>query len=225
MKLVYNGKTKDVFELENGNYCLKFKDDVTGTDGVFDPGANKVGLSIDGMGQGGLRLTQYFFNLLKEKGIKTHYVNADIENRTMEVLPVKPYGKGIEVICRFKAVGSFLRRYGLYVTEGQVLDSLIEITLKDDDRDDPLITKDALAMLGILTNEEYDSLKSQTKAICKILKDDLATYGLELIDIKLEFGNNNGQVLLVDEISGGNMRVYKEGKSVDPLDLVKILFG
>ncbi|MCL2050392.1 MAG: phosphoribosylaminoimidazolesuccinocarboxamide synthase [Lachnospiraceae bacterium] len=225
MNLVYKGKTKDVYELENGNYCLKFKDDVTGTDGVFDPGANKVGLTIDGMGQAGIRLTKYFFNLLKENGVETHYVNADIENNTMEVLPMTPFGKGIEVICRYKAVGSFLRRYGLYATEGQVLDSLVEVTLKDDDRDDPLITKDALSMLGILTNEEYNSLKEQTKNICKILKDDMAKKGLELIDIKLEFGSNNGKVLLVDEISGGNMRVYKDGKSVDPLDLVKILLG
>ncbi|MCL2717775.1 MAG: phosphoribosylaminoimidazolesuccinocarboxamide synthase [Lachnospiraceae bacterium] len=225
MNLVYKGKTKDVYELANGNYCLKFKDDVTGADGVFDPGANKVGLTIDGMGQAGIRLTKYFFNLLKENGIKTHYIDADIENSTMEVLPMTPFGKGIEVICRYKAVGSFLRRYGLYATEGQVLDSLVEVTLKDDDRDDPLITKDALAMLGILTNEEYNSLKEQTKNICKILKDDMAKKGLELIDIKLEFGSNNGQVILVDEISGGNMRVYKDGKGVDPLDLVKILLG
>ena len=225
MNLIYKGKTKDVYALENGNYCLKFKDDVTGADGVFDPGANQVGLTIDGMGQAGLRLTQYFFDLLQKNGIKTHYVNADIENSTMEVLPMTPFGKGLEVICRFRAVGSFLRRYGLYATEGQELDSLVEVTLKDDERGDPLITKDALAMLGILTNEEYTSLKEQTKNICKILKDDMAKKDLELIDIKLEFGSHKGQVLLIDEISGGNMRVYKDGKIVAPLDLVKILLA
>jgi len=225
MNLVYKGKTKDVYVLENGNYCLKFKDDVTGADGVFDPGANTVGLTIEGMGQAGLKLTKYFFDLLKENGIKTHYIDADIENNTMEVLPMTPFGKGIEVICRYKAVGSFLRRYALYATEGQVLDALVEVTLKDDERNDPLITKDALAMLGILTNDEYDSLKEQTKNISNILKADLAKKGLELIDIKLEFGSNNGHVLLIDEISGGNMRVWKDGKSVEPLDLVKILVG
>ena len=101
----------------------------------------------------------------------------------------------------------------------------MEITLKDDDRGDPLITKDALAMLGILANEEYESLKLQTKNICKILKDELAKYGCELIDIKLEFGRNNGQVILIDEISGGCMRVYKDGKSVEPLTLAKIITG
>ncbi|WP_424245456.1 phosphoribosylaminoimidazole-succinocarboxamide synthase [Elusimicrobium posterum] len=225
MKKVYEGKTKNVFALDNGNYLLKFKDDVTGTDGVFDPGANTVGLSIEGMGKGGLRLTTHFFELLKEKGVKTHYIKSDIENSTMEVLPATPFGNGLEIICRFKAVGSFMRRYGQYAKEGQDLDAFVEVTLKDDARQDPPITKDALAALNILTNEEYEMLKTQTQTICKIVKEDLAKYGCELYDIKLEFGRNNGNVILIDEISGGNMRVYKEGKIVEPLDLVKIMLG
>ncbi|MEG2916069.1 MAG: phosphoribosylaminoimidazolesuccinocarboxamide synthase, partial [Oscillospiraceae bacterium] len=61
MKLVYDGKTKTVFSQEDGNYLLKFKDDVTGQDGKFDPGANTVGLSIDGMGKNCVRLTEFFF--------------------------------------------------------------------------------------------------------------------------------------------------------------------
>ena len=225
MELVYKGKTKDVYKLQNGNYLLKFKDDVTGTDGVFDPGANTVGLSIEGMGKGGLRLTTHFFELLQANGVKTHYVKSDIENGAMEVLPAAVFGKGIEVICRFKAVGSFMRRYGQYATEGQELDAFVEVTLKDDEREDPPITKDALAILGILTNEEYESLKAQTQTICKMVKEDLAKYGCELYDIKLEFGGNNGEVILIDEISGGNMRVYKDGSIVKPLDLVKIVLG
>lgn len=225
MKHVYEGKTKTVFQLENGNYLLKFKDDVTGTDGVFDPGANTVGLTIEGMGRGGLRLTTYFFELLQKKGIKTHYISSNIEESTMEVLPAASFGNGIEVICRFKAVGSFLRRYGQYAKENQDLDAFVEVTLKDDERDDPPITKDALAILGILTNEEYESLKAQTQNISKIVRDELAGHGCELYDIKLEFGRNNGQVILIDEISGGNMRVYKDGNIVAPLDIVKIIFA
>ena len=225
MKHIYEGKTKTVYELENGNYMLKFKDDATGTDGVFDPGANKVGMSIEGMGKGVLRLTAHFFELLQKRGIKTHYVDSDNENNTMEVLPATVFGKGLEVVCRFKAVGSFLRRYGGYVKEGQELDTFVEVTLKDDDRDDPPITKDALAMLGILTNDEYESLKSQTQKICAMLKAELKKFGCELYDIKLEFGRNNEQVILIDEIAGGNMRVYKNGKIVEPLELVKTVLG
>ncbi len=223
MKLVYNGKTKDVYALDNGNYLLKFKDDVTGKDGVFDPGANHVGATIEGMGNAGLKVTKYFFDMLAKNGVKTHYVNANIANNTMEVLPATVFGKGLEVVCRFKAVGSFLRRYGMYAEEGQDLDAFVEVTLKDDDREDPPITKDALAMLGILTGDEYESLVAQTKKICRLIKEDLKQYGCELYDIKLEFGRNNGEVILIDELSAGNMRVYKDGKSIQPLDLVKII--
>jgi len=225
MKHVYEGKTKTVFDLEDGTYLLKFKDDVTGENGKFDPGANTVGLSIEGMGQGGLRLTKHFFEKIREAGIPTHYISADLDEATMVVHPATAFGKGLEVICRYKAVGSFMKRYGLYATDGQSLDGFVEITLKDDDRGDPPISKDALEMLGIITAEEYETLKSLTQKISGIVKDILAEKGGELYDIKLEFGRVNGEVYLVDEISGGNMRVYKDGKVMDPLDIVPLILG
>lgn len=225
MEFVYKGKTKDVYKLDDGNYLLKFKDDVTGADGVFDPGANTVGLSIEGMGQGGLRMTEFFFQKLAEQNIPTHFVNADIDKAEMTVLPGQPFGKGLEIICRFRAVGSFMRRFGAYATEGQPLDAFVEVTLKDDDREDPPITKDALDMLNILSAEEYEILKSLTQQISRIIRDELAKKGLELYDIKLEFGRNGGNIILIDEISAGNMRVYKDGEIVKPLALVKLLLG
>ncbi|KPH76479.1 MULTISPECIES: phosphoribosylaminoimidazolesuccinocarboxamide synthase [Bacillaceae] len=226
MKHVYTGKTKDVFELEDGNYLLKFKDDVTGEDGVFDPGANSVGLSIEGAGKAGLKLTQFFFEKLKEKDIPNHYVDADIEKQEMKVAPATVFGNGLEVICRFRAVGSFLRRYGAYVEEGQALDAFVEVTIKDDERLDPPISNDALDMLGILTKEEYEVLKGLTKDISLVVKEELAKKGMELYDIKLEFGRNKAnEIILIDEISGGNMRVYKDGKYILPLDLEQLLLG
>ena len=67
MKKVYTGKTKDVYDLENGDYLLQFKDTVTGSDGVFDPGANTVGLTIDGMGQLNLAVSTMFLSSLPSK--------------------------------------------------------------------------------------------------------------------------------------------------------------
>lgn len=225
MKLVYTGKTKDVYLLESGNYLLQFKDDMTGVDGRFDPGANTVGLRIAGAGRAGLRLSKYFFELLREKGIPTHYVDADLEKATMIVKPAILFGNGIEVICRYRAVGSFLRRYGMYAQEGQPLDGYVEITLKDDARQDPPINKDALVMLGILTEDEYHTLKDLTRQIAGIVKDVLAAKGIELYDIKFEFGRigEEKQIALIDEISGGNMRAYKDGKFVEPLDLEQLI--
>ncbi len=227
MKMVYEGKTKDVFELEDGNYLLKFKDDVTGEDGVFDPGANRVGLSIEGAGRAGLRLSKMFFERLEEKDIPTHYVTADPEQATMTVKPAEPFGNGIEVICRFKAVGSFLRRYGMYAEEGQPLDGFVEFTLKDDDRGDPPITEECLATLGLLTEKECEHIKDLTREICGIIKEELNKRGIELYDIKLEFGRfkEGGQIALIDEISGGNMRAYKEGKRLEPLELEHALLS
>ena len=92
MNLVYQGKTKVVYKLENGYVMLKFKDDCTGKDGVFDPGENSVGLTIEGIGKANLQTSVYYFDLLKKAGIKTHFVDADIEHATMEFLPGKVFG-------------------------------------------------------------------------------------------------------------------------------------
>lgn len=227
MNLVYTGKTKDVYELQDGNYMLKFKDDVTGTDGVFDPGANTVGLSIEGAGKAGLKLTSFFYEKMNNMGIPTHFISSDIENNTMTILPAKMFGKGVEVICRYRAVGSFLRRYGMYAKEGQHLDAYVEVTLKDDDRNDPLITDEALEMLDIMTREEYRVLTDLTKKIGQFVKDELAKKDLELYDIKFEFGRvgKDNHIALIDEISGGNMRAYKDGKYVEPLELEQLMLG
>ena len=225
-KLVYTGKTKNVYALDNGNYELLFKDDCTGKDGVFDPGENSVGLTIEGVGDVNLRMSIYYFEKINAAGIPTHYVSADLSNTTMEVLPAKAFGKGLEVICRRKAVGSFFRRYSDYCTLGQDLPYYVETTFKNDALGDPLVTKDGLVDLGVMTAEQYDSLKAQTQAITKIVADDLAEKGLELYDIKFEFGYDpNGNVILIDEVASGNMRVYKNGEYIDPMTLNKLFFA
>lgn len=225
MKLIYTGKTKNVYAMEDGNYLLKFKDDVTGTNGVFDPGANTVGLTIEGAGKASLRLTKYFYEKLNALGIPTHYIDADIEAGTMTVKKASVFGKGLEFVCRYKAVGSFLRRYGKYAEEGQDLDAFVEVTLKDDERDDPPITEDALEMLGILSKDEYKVLKGLTQEIAGVIKDELAQKRLELYDIKFEFGrtDEDNHITLIDEISGGNMRAYKNGSAVAPLEIARLI--
>jgi phosphoribosylaminoimidazole-succinocarboxamide synthase len=223
MKLMYKGKTKDVYAYGDGNILLQFKDDVTGTDGKFDPGANTVALSIEGVSKSCVRLTEFFYKKIEEAGIPTHLISADVENAQMVVKSATMFGKGIEVICRLKAVGSFYKRFADYCENGQNLDFLVETTLKDDERGDPPITKDQLDMLGILTAEEYEILKDLTKRIARIINDELQKKGAELYDMKIEFGRVNGIITLIDEISGGSMRVYKDGKSVDPLQIPVIL--
>jgi phosphoribosylaminoimidazole-succinocarboxamide synthase len=226
MKLVYTGKTKNVYALENGNYLLKFKDDCTGKDGVFDPGMNEVGLTIEGVGDVNLRMSVYFFEKLNAAGIRTHYVSADLENTTMEVLPAKVFGHGLEVICRLRAVGSFYRRYGDYIEEGAALPSYVETTFKDDAKGDPLVTEDGLIALGVMSAEQYDAIRTMTREITGIVAGEMAARGLELYDIKFEFGYDRaGQVMLIDEIASGNMRVYKDGQYIEPMELSALFFA
>lgn len=224
MDLIYKGKTKDIYALQNGNILMKFKDDVTGKDGVFDPGENQVGLSIEGAGNAGLKMTEFFFNKLNEKNIPTHYVGSNVEENTMEVKKARVFGKGLEFICRYKAVGSFYRRYGKYIKEGAPLDGFFEVTIKDDAAGDPTISKDCIEALNIATNDQYDELKKLTREISSIIRDILKEKGLDLYDIKLEFGlDENDKVILIDEISGGNMRVYKGNEYIEPLKLTEMV--
>ena len=226
MEKIYTGKTKDVYKLANGNVLLKFKDDCTGKDGVFDPGENTVGLTIEGIGKENLKTSIYYFELLKKVGIKTHYVSANIEEATMEVLPGKVFGHGLEVICRLVATGSFIRRYGEYIKNGTPLENgYVECTFKNDEKGDPLVTSEGLEALGVMSMAQFNQMKEQTLKITKIIADDLKTIGLDLWDIKFEFGYNNDEVILIDEIASGNMRVYKDGVIVDPIELTKYILN
>ncbi len=129
------------------------------------------------------------------------------------------------MICRKRAVGSFIRRYGAYIESGAKLPDYVEMTLKDDAKGDPLITKEALAALQIMTEAQYDHIVKETRAITNIVAEDLARLGLELYDIKLEFGLVGGEVVLMDEISSGNMRAMAEGQNVEALALTAKILG
>ena len=220
MELIRNGKTKDVYKLDNGSYLLKFKDTVTGnSSGESDPGGNTVVGSVDGVGSAALKVTIHYFELLKKSGIHTHYVSADSSKNEMIVRPAAPFGNGLEFVVRYKATGSFVRRFGLYCKEGQELPKVFEVTLKDDAHDDPPATCEILTALNLLTADQYDTIHRETIRVCDIVRDDLKSRGLELIDIKLEFGLVDGRIALIDEISAGNMRVYKDGRKLDYLAL------
>lgn len=221
MALEYKGKTKDVYSIDDEKVRLIFKDDMTGKDGKFDPGENQADIVVEGAGASSLALTTHFFQLLDEKNIPSHYISSNLEEGSMDVRRANIFGKGLEIICRFKATGSFLRRYDDYISEGDDLDAYTEVSLKNDEKGDPFISKEGLIQLGILTGQEYDQIINLTKQISRLVKEELAQKGLELYDIKLEFGRDakSQDLILIDEISGGNMRVYKDGQYLFPLDI------
>lgn len=221
MKFLKHGKTKDVYQLDDGNILLKFKDTVTGgEDGSKDPGGNLVVGEVKGVGSSALKMTTYYFELLKKHNIPTHYVSSNVPEGEMIVRPAKALGCGLEFVVRYKACGSFVRRFGDYVKNGDVLvPPVFEVTLKNDACNDPPASFEILEGLKIMDKKTYEEIKGLSYDICGIVKDDLAARGLELIDIKIEFGMVDGKVALIDEISGGNMRVYKDGTQLDYIAL------
>ena len=220
MELLKTGKTKDVYKLPDGNFLLKFKNTVTGHEtGESDPGGNSVVGSVNGVGTGALKMSVYYFNLIKNTDIPTHYVSANFCNNEMIVRPAKSFGNGLEFIIRYKASGSFVRRFGLYCKDGDILPKIFEVTLKDDEHEDPPATKEILMTLNLLSHSQYDEIHDKAVRICDLIYNDLKNRGLELIDIKVEFGIVDGKIALIDEISSGNMRVLRDGKKLDYLTL------
>jgi len=222
---VYKGKTKDVSVRDDGTAQFYFKDTVTGdATGAQDPGGNLVVGEKEGIAISALKLSNYFFNLFKEHNIPTHFISADIENRTMDVYAAEKFGKGLEFVVRYIATGSFIRRFGDFCKEEtEFPDGVFEITLKDDDRDDPVITKEILNTLNIATTEQVDACTKIAGQVGKVLQEDLAKKEITLYDFKIECGIVNGKIVLIDEMSAGNMRCYKNGKKLDYIDATNLI--
>ena len=87
------------------------------------------------------------------------------------------------------------------------------------------MTRDGLEVLGVMTPAQYDAIKDMTQKITGVVADDLAQKGLTLYDIKFEFGYSGDEVILIDEIASGNMRVYKDGQYIEPMELSRLFFA
>lgn len=219
--MIYEGKTKRITKVGD-RLVLQFKDTLTGRpDGKVDPGGDRVVGSLQGKGEATAKVAAFFFKLLEEAGLKTHFLGVR-SSRGLEILPAERIP--LEVIYRSKAYGSFLERYRGHINPLAPLD-LIELTLKDDSLGDPLLTPSAAIKLGLLKESELEQIESLTKKAARVVKQTLAKKGLELVDMKLEFGRAGGDLVLVDELSGDTMRVYdpRSNKLLNQLELASRL--
>lgn len=223
MKTLYEGKTKNVLTDEvTGAVYLLFKDSATGENGVFDPGANTVGGSVEGKGKTGLKISSYFFDLMEKNGIPTHYIGADIDKGLMEVRPVTV--PPLEFILRFFTAGSMCRRFTL--AEGIPFDPpYLEVTLKDDEQGDPLISERLCVMKGLLVPGQYDEALRVLMQVGMVLRQELASLGFTLIDFKIELGYDaDGKVVVADEITPDIWRIKDEqGNIPNQIDCARML--
>ena len=208
MKQLYEGKTKNVMlDEETGIVHLFFKDSATGENGVFDPGSNTVGGSVEGKGKVGLAVSAYFFELMEKNGI-----GSDIEKGLMKVRNLTV--PRLEFIVRYETAGSMCRRFTL--PEGIVFDPpYAEVTLKDDEQGDPLISERICLMKGILLPGQYEEAIDIVKKVGEVLKVELASMNLKLIDFKIEVGyDESGKIFVADEITPDIWRIRDENGNI-----------
>jgi phosphoribosylaminoimidazole-succinocarboxamide synthase len=218
MKILYEGKTKNVLmNEENGSVYLFYKDDATGEDGVFDPGSNTVGGSVEGKGKIGLKVSKYFLEMMEKNGIPTHYLGADMDNNLMKVRKLTV--PKLEFVLRYFTAGSMCRRFSL--EEGIPFNPpYTEVTLKDDEQGDPLISERLCIMKGLLVEGQYDEALDILERVGEVLKKELSQMELTLIDFKIEVGyDESGKMYVVDEITPDIWRVRdKNGNIPNQID-------
>jgi len=200
MTKIIKGKVKTVFTTsEPDKVLIQYEDRVTAGNGKkidFPQGKGRVCMEI----------SAFLFQLMEEHGIKTHYLDTFPERimscKSVDIIP-------IEVVVRNIAAGSIVRQTTL--KEGRIISyPLVEFYLKDDEKDDPLLTEDRIKLMGY--GKEIAALQHHAREINAILRGVFRRIGLTLVDFKLEFGYDSEQnLLLADELSPDGMRLWKEG--------------
>ncbi|HIT58882.1 MAG TPA: phosphoribosylaminoimidazolesuccinocarboxamide synthase [Candidatus Faeciplasma pullistercoris] len=208
MKMLYEGKSKIVYEGEEPNTCIiKYKDTATAGNGVKKedlPEKGKLNAAISNI----------IFEYLMKNGVKTHLIKVLDET---SVLVKKADIVMVEVIVRNVAAGSFSKKYG--VPEGTALkNTVVEFSLKSDELGDPMINDSQITALGVATQEELDLLKSMSLRVDELMTELFAKAGIRLIDFKLEFGRvDGGEIVLCDEISPDSCRLW-DAKTNEKMD-------
>ena len=200
---ILHGKVKTVFTTsEPDKVLIQYEDKVTAGNG-------KKELWVENKGRICCEISSILFEKLEKAGIETHYLNripiSIMSCKKVDIIP-------IEVVVRNVATGSIVRQTTL--EEGRIFNwPLVEYYLKDDEKDDPLLTEDRIRLMG---DYPLRVMEQTAREVNGILSKIFREIGLTLVDLKLEFGyDSEHNLLLADELSPDGMRLWKEGKSFD----------
>ena len=198
MEELLQGKVKTVYDTDDAEKVLiEFHDKVTAGNGELVEYPPEKGATC-------CLISALLFELLEKRGIKTHYLELPSLNKMIcKKLTIVP----LEVICRNIAAGSIVKTTTL--TEGTLIQPpIVEFFLKDDSKNDPLLTPDRVRLMG----HDPEPLIERTKEINHELQSLFTLMGIDLVDFKLEYGYDvHGDLFLADELSPDNMRLWKRG--------------
>ena len=197
--LIYEGKAKKIFaHKDSDKVIIEFKDDATAFNALKKA-------KFEGKGKLNCLISSKIFQFLIKNNIPTHYLGLESNNsmiaQKIKIIP-------LEFVLRNTAYGSLCKQ--TMIKPGTVLERpLIDIYLKNDSLNDPLLTKDRIQLLNIINEKDLDFINDLTFKINTLLKEFFYNIKLDLVDFKLEFGYNlDGQILLADEISPDNCRLW-----------------
>ncbi|QKX02602.1 phosphoribosylaminoimidazolesuccinocarboxamide synthase [Wolbachia endosymbiont of Dirofilaria (Dirofilaria) immitis] len=218
-KIIYEGKAKCIIEAEDSLTVVQhFKDDVT----AFNKEKHKV---IKGKGIINNFISAFIMKKLEKVGIDTHFIKTLNEREQLvKKLKIVP----LEIVVRNITAGSFCKRFN--IREGKRLTSpIIEFFYKDDNLDDPMVNENHITYFGWLSSKEIEEIKIITLKINTLLIDLFSNAGIDLVDIKLEFGrlvSDNTKIVLADEISPDNSRLWDKNthKKLDK-DVFRLSLG
>ena len=206
--LIYEGKAKKVFNYDDVDRVrIEFKDDATAFNALKKE-------KFEGKGKLNCLISARIFEILIKKNIPTHFIELENENtmiaKKIKVIP-------LEIVLRNTAYGSLCKQ--TTIKPGTFLSKpLIDIYLKNDELNDPLITKDRIELMKILSSQDLESIISLTLKINLILKSFFKDIQLQLVDFKLEFGYDfTNNILLGDEISPDNCRLWDLNQKNDTI--------
>ena len=204
--LLHEGKAKRLYATDDPQLCaVEFKDTATAANGRHE-------IHVPGKGRLNCRISCQLFTLLEQGGLPTHFRGLLGEGwmlvRSLRMVP-------LEVVLRNRAAGSLLRQ--LPAVAGQPLaPPLLDLYFKDDVLGDPFLSEARLALLNIVTPQERMYLEAMARQANSALHEALGRVDLDLVDLKLEFGRDHGgQLLLADELSPDNCRLWDQRQSPD----------
>jgi phosphoribosylaminoimidazole-succinocarboxamide synthase len=204
MQPIVEGKVKSVYQgVDKDQVLIHYHDKVTAGNGEKED-------YPDGKGRINCDISCIIFKELEKAGVKTHFIQyagpALMRCKKVDIIP-------IEVVIRNYADGSIVRQTTI-PKYTKFNPPLIEFYLKDDDKNDPLLTEDRLHIMGYRQLHQYKHYAREVNAVVSNLFEQI---GIRLIDFKIEFGTtSDGTIVVADEISPDGCRLLGEGdKSMD----------
>jgi phosphoribosylaminoimidazole-succinocarboxamide synthase len=209
--LLAEGKTKQIYAYPGNDQLvyIESKDQITAGDGARRN-------EISGKSRWSTITTANVFRLLNEAGIITHFIEQVSDTvllvRRCRMLP-------IEHVQRRIATGSYLKR-DPETSEGTRFDPvLVETFLKDDARHDPQIWPQDIIQQGLATAQEIEWMADEGRHVFETLERAWASVDVTLVDLKIEFGRDSENHLMVaDVIDNDSWRLWPGGDKTRMLD-------